>query len=136
MNYEEKAEEFLLKAGVKLRLIDLGTVKGFPGTKDTLEHEKYRISLRRDNKYYTTVFYGSHNDWQNNKKPTAYDVLASLVKYDVGTMADFVQDFCYEITDRKSFLETERAWKNCKKEYQTLVQMFTEEEFDELCEIN
>ena len=64
--------------------------------------------------------------------PTAYDVLACLQKYDIGTFEDFCSEFGYD-TDSRSALKTYEA---CKEEFTNLQTLFTDSEIELLQEIN
>ena len=63
--------------------------------------------------------------------PNAYDVLACLQKYDVGTFEDFCSEFGYDDDSRTA----ERIYFAVQKEYTELTRIFTEKQMEELCEI-
>lgn len=63
--------------------------------------------------------------------PNEYDVLACLEKYDVGTFEDFCSEFGYD-EDSKT---AERIYIAVIKEYKDLTRIFTEEQMEELSEI-
>lgn len=63
--------------------------------------------------------------------PTAYDVLACLQKYDVGTFEDFCGEFGYD-TDSKTAEKTYNAVVN---EYTNVCKLFTDTEIEQLQEI-
>lgn len=134
--YQEQAMRFLKESGTKMTIRRNGSVDGFPfDDKDTHPHNRYEVNLERNGMSYSFQFYGSYMDWKNDTDPNEYDVLACMTKYDVGTMADFVEEFGYRIVDRKSFNKVEKAWKACKDEYRNLALMFGDEWMDQLCEI-
>lgn len=67
--------------------------------------------------------------------PTEYDILACLTKYDVGSMDDFMDEFGYEIKctqDMTNFINTYNA---VVKEYNDIRRCFTEEQIEQMCEI-
>lgn len=80
--------------------------------------------------------------WQRSLKalkassvPTEYDILACLTKYDVGSMDDFMHEFGYEIKctqDMTNFINTYNA---VVKEYNDVRRCFTEEQIEQLWEI-
>ena len=136
-DYEKQAVDFLKNSGATMKIEYVGTVDGFPfDDNDTLPHRKYKVTIERDGETYKFPFYGSYRDWQKDEDPSEYDVLACLQKYDVGDMADFVDEFGYEIKDRKSFLRVEKIWKSCKAEYKALLRVFGYDLFEELREIS
>lgn len=63
--------------------------------------------------------------------PNEYDVLACLEKYDPGTFEDFCSEFGYD-EDSKT---AERIYIAVIKEYKDLTKIFTEEQMEELSEI-
>lgn len=68
-------------------------------------------------------------------RPTAYDILACLTKYDVGSMDDFMHEFGYEIKctqDMTNFINTYNA---VVKEYNDVRRCFTEEQIEAMWEI-
>lgn len=84
--------------------------------------DKMRVSMDRAEKKKTA-------------RPTAYDVLACIQKYDVGSMDDFFAEFGYEIKcvqDMTNFINTYNA---VVKEYNDVRRCFTEEQIDKLSEI-
>lgn len=65
------------------------------------------------------------------EKPTAYDVLAGLTKYDPGTFADFCSDYGYDVDSRKA----EKIYLAVQEEHVALRRMFTAEQMEQLQEI-
>lgn len=65
-------------------------------------------------------------------KPTVYDVLACMTKYDPGTFEDFCSNFGYDEDSRTA----ERIYFAVQKEYSQLSRLFTAEQMEELQEIN
>lgn len=128
--------DFLILTGTVIEFEFCGVVDGFPFDEtDSLPHNHFKITLIKGEKKYTFDFYDSYSNFRNGKSPSQYDVLASLEKYDVGDMADFVDEFGYVIKDRKSFLKVEKIWHACKSQYKELTNMYTPEEMDRLREI-
>ena len=66
------------------------------------------------------------------KKPTNYDILACLQKYEVGTFDDFCGDFGYDTDSRKA----EKIYDAVVKEYTDLCTLFSDAEIEEMKEIN
>lgn len=69
---------------------------------------------------------------QNEAKPTAYDVLACLTKYDCGSFDNFCLEYGYS-NDSIRALKTYLAYS---KEYEALCRIFNAEQMEELREIN
>lgn len=66
------------------------------------------------------------------KRPTEYDILACLTKYDPETLENFCANYGYD-EDSKT---AEKVYNACTKEYKDLLTIFTDEEMTELQEIN
>lgn len=65
-------------------------------------------------------------------KPSAYDVLACIVKYELAaTFEDFCGDFGYSIDSRRA----EETYRAAQDEYRRFVRFFTEEEAERLREV-
>ena len=135
--YEVQALDFLKKAEAQLHISRSGEVKGFPFDQhDTLWHYKYLITITRKGKQYRFTFYDSHNNWLNNKRPSKYDVLASVEKYEPYDFKYFVSEFGYEIYDEADEKRVRKIYEACDKQYQRLLDLFGEDLMQELQEIN
>lgn len=69
---------------------------------------------------------------KNFKKPTAYDVLACLTKYDPGTLENFCSEFGYDVDSKKA----ERTYMSVKEEWMNITRLYSESEMELLREIN
>ncbi len=63
--------------------------------------------------------------------PTAYDVLACLTKYDVGTLENFCGEFGYDLDSKKA----EKTYSAVKKEFADVQRLWTDSEIELLQEI-
>lgn len=68
--------------------------------------------------------------------PTEYDILSCLEKYEVGGMDDFMAEFGYEIKSVKDMTNFINTYNAVVKEYNDLCRIFTDEQMEELREIN
>lgn len=134
---EWEAKKFLSKAGAQCQITRIGEVNGFPfDDADSKMHYVYSVKLRREHKTYTFKFYDSADNYYKDERPTVYDVLACVEKYEpCDDVWDFAEEFGYEINDRKSFESVSHIHKECKKQYGKLLALFGEELMDELREI-
>ena len=66
------------------------------------------------------------------KIPDAYDILACMEKYDVGSFEDFCNEFGYDTDSRNA----EKIYNSVKEQYTKLQTLFNQEEIEELAEIN
>lgn len=131
MNYETMANDFLAKTETVFKVVSYqGKVEKWNDLVD-----KWNVKLVRNGETWRFPFYmGSGN---KGRKPTAYDVLASLTVYDVGTFEDFCSEFGYDVFDdygRRNY-KNYRLYKSVNTEYKHVLAMFGDV-IDELCEIN
>lgn len=66
------------------------------------------------------------------KAPTAYDVLACLTKADPGDYDNFCSEYGYDKDSRKAF----KTYKAVRKEWKNVERLFTDEQIQQLQEIN
>jgi hypothetical protein len=64
-------------------------------------------------------------------EPTCYNVFACLEKYDVGSFEDFCAEFGYDTDSKKA----EKTYHAVKEEYLNICILYTDEEIEELREI-
>lgn len=135
--YENQANEFLKKAETKMTISRTGEIHGFPfDENDALWHYKYHITLTRHHKQYRFMFYDSHYNWSNNKRPSRYDVLASVEKYDVPYgVIEFGREFGYEINDDDDYKRVKKIRDACEEQYDRLYDLFGKELMEDLREI-
>lgn len=128
-DYQKQANDFLVKTGVKFsaKLIDHDFY--FDGDKET--RDVYRITLSRGKMRRSFKFGQSINNSNGKTPPTAYDVLACLQKYEIGSFEDFCGDFGYDTDSRRA----EKTYKAVLKEYQMVCDIWTSDEIEELSEI-
>jgi len=67
---------------------------------------------------------------KNFEEPTAYDVLACLQKYDVGTFKEFCSDFGYD----NDSITAHKTYKAVCEEYKNVCSMWSESEVERLQE--
>lgn len=63
--------------------------------------------------------------------PTAYDVLACMQKYDVGSYEDFCSEFGYDTDSRTA----EKIYRAVVEEYKNLAMLYSDAELEEMAEI-
>ena len=73
---------------------------------------------------------------QRKTRPSAYDILACLEKYDVGTIDDFVREFGYEVRKWSDVRRIEDIYHAVVKQYHDLCRIFTPEQMEMLREID
>ena len=94
----------------------------------------FRITLKNKLHTYRFDFGQSINSSTGNggNKPTPYDVLTCLTKYEVGTFKNFCSDYGYDIDSRKAY----KTYKAVMKEWKNVELLFTPEQIELLQEIN
>lgn len=121
--YIKQAEKFASENGIKLTILSWDYKKHF--TSDNEKRFVFKCKLTRNKKSYTFDFGQSINEGSN--KPTMYDILACLTKYDVGTFEDFCSEFGYpqfdENTGRKD-KQTVKTYKAVCKEFEAVDRLF------------
>ena len=132
--YTKQTRDFLQKTGTQLKIKYFGTDKYFFDDKEV--RNIYRCVLKNKRGQYTFKFGDSITSTTKNIKPTEYDVLACMTKYDVGTFENFISDFGYSIDTKEDYNKVSKIYKAVRKEYNALCRLFTLEELEELAEIN
>lgn len=126
--YDDHAKRFLKNCGIRIT----GKYKGrYVPLWDKEPHSTWEIVLHRESpqkgerQAIFITFYQSHAD--KYKTPTAYDVLANLIKGDVGTFDDFCIMFGYDKYDETGKInQTAKRVYNCYvKEYKRVLAFFT-----------
>lgn len=137
-SYEKQANDFLAETQTTFSYVFKGSSNTHFGAGDMLRNI-FRCTLKNANYAYHFDFGGSNIDFAEGKKTiTAYDVLACLQKYEVGSFADFCSEFGYsqydELTygvDKKSL----RVYNAICKEYVNICKLFTPAQIEKLQEI-
>ena len=135
--YEIQALDFLKKAETKMTISRTGEVQGFPFGNDALWHYKYQVTLTRQGKQYRFMFYDSFAHWRDNKRPSRYDVLASVEKYELpGSLKEFAAEYGYEFDEDESYKRLKKIYNACRKQYERLLDLFGADLMQKLQEIN
>ena len=125
--YTEQANQFLAATNTKFSAKFHRYGKHFPN--DKRERYIFTCTFERGEKQFSLKF--GQSIMAGSKTPTAYDVLACLQKYDVGSFKDFCTSFGYEQTNIN-----ESVYKAVCKEFEKVSNFWTEEELEQLREIN
>ena len=99
---------------------------------DKQNRDIYKITISKGRRSYTFKFGQSLAKSGTGEAPTAYDVLACLQKYDVGSFEDFCWEFGYNVDSRQA----EKTYKAVCKEYEKLCTIFSDEEMELMRDIN
>ena len=129
--YEKQAIEFLRNAKATMEIKYKGKAIN-PDWKDDTERNYYSFEIRTQKGTMSGTFWDSIHNTQRNNKPTEYDILACLTKYDPGTFEEFCSDYGYDEDSRTA----EKIYIAVVREYKQLERIFTTEQLEELAEIN
>lgn len=158
IDYEKQAKDFLDKTRTEFKA-ELAE-HGLYFEDDAETRDIYRITLKRQGKKEYSFRFGQsiansglindkfktsnafkrsgrytpieESDFERKRKaPSAYDVLACLQKYDIGTFSDFCSEFGYDEDSRKA----EKIYFAVQKEYDSIRHLYSEEELKLMREI-
>ena len=133
-DYEREAKDFLFGCKAKM-IIKFQERQINPEWGDALPRNKYHFTITTPFGSMEGDFWDSLDNTQKGIKPTEYDSLACLEKYDVGTSDDFVSEFGYEVHSWSDVKQIENTYRAVKKEYQDLCRIFTPEQMERLRKI-
>lgn len=133
--YDKQAQAFLEKVGIVAVITYLDNNP--PAWDfDNHDHNHYSVTLRRkdgDKERFVFQFWDSITNSNSGEKPTAYDVLSCISSettiYD--GFAEFCSEFGYDQDSRKA----EQMWKVYNKTSRKLNKFFSEEELEDLRQI-
>lgn len=128
-DYQKQAEDFLKSTETKLTVNFKEYGPHFEDDKES--RDIYRITLRNKGHKFSFNFGQSINKTGTGEKPTAYDVLTCLTKYDPGDFHNFCYEFGYNEDSRKAF----KIYKAVIREWKNVELLFNEEQIEKLQEI-
>lgn len=133
-DYAENAKEFLDKVGAKITIRFKECGKHFADDKEN--RNRYRVTVTRNGKRWSYMFGDSILNTIKGIRPTAYDVLACVEKYDVGTFHDFCNEFGYDEYDDydRENAKAKRIYKAVCREAEKVNELFGDV-FEEFCEV-
>lgn len=132
--YQKQAKDFLESCNANMEITFVGTEIN-PNWDDARKRNKYIFAIKTPLGSMTDYFWDSEYNTNRDIKPTEYDILACLEKYDVGTIDDFVSEFGYEVHEWADVKRIENTYNAVIKEYQDLCRIFTPEQIEMLREV-
>ena len=127
MKYKKQAEDFCKKNNVKITFIgEVAFKKHFADEK----HERYvsKVRISRNGKSMIVNF--GHSLQRGSDRPTPYDILTCLQKYEVGSFEEFCREFGYS----DDSITALKIYKAVSKEYEGVIRVF-DDIIEELQEI-
>lgn len=159
--YTNQANGFLRKNKIECEIVYSHTGKHFDG--DTEARDIYNVTFKEGERQFSIVFGASINATRKRvlalgnslcdlngrflsatrrsrlleeSKPTAYNVLASLQKYEVGDLDDFLNEYGYEVKKAGDLRRLQKLFIAVYEEWDKVRRFFTSEELDALRDIN
>lgn len=133
--YIKQAKDFLAACNARMEINYIGK-ESHPNRGDSKLRNKYVFVIITPLGMMADYFYDSlRNTERNIRNVSEYDILACLVKYDVGTIDDFVSEFGYEVHKWDDVRRIENTYKAAVRQYRKLCEIFTPEQMEKLREI-
>ena len=133
-DYERKAKDFLFDCRAEMVIVYDGKELN-TNWEDTIPRNKYRFTITTPFGSMEGMFWDSLDNTRKGIKPTEYDILSCLEKYDVGTIDDFVSEFGYEVHKWSDVKRITNMYNAVVREYKDLCRIFTSEQMERLREI-
>lgn len=132
--YVKQAKDFLESCNATMKITHLGKEIN-ANWNDRCVRNTYRVTITTPNGTMWVKFWDSVNNTIKGIMPTEYDVLACLQTYDVGTFDDFINEFDYETEESTDMRRAKSIYKAVVKEYESVRRCFTEEQIEQMWEI-
>lgn len=84
----------------------------------------YRVKITRGGRSMSFIFHDSVYNAMDKKRPTDYDVLASLTKYDPCNLGLFISEYGIEIKSEDDYNRARRLYGAVKREYNGVMRLF------------
>lgn len=120
--YISTAKNFLKSCNAKMSITFKRYGKHFEDNKDF--RNIYTVRIDRNGKSFSFQFGDSVMNTRNHKRPTCYDVLACLQKYDVGTFEDFISEFGYTVDSYEDNKRITKLYRAVTREYEKVTRIF------------
>lgn len=123
--YEKMAKDFCKETNTKITITYKDMVQNpWNATDYTANwwHDVYRVRIDRNHKTYSFNFTASKHDTDNGTRPTKYDILACLTKYDPYDFENFCADYGYNNDSIKAY----KTYKAVRKEYNNVIRLFSD----------
>jgi len=134
-DYDKQAQVFLDKFGLKVtfNLMDCDN----PSWDKENSHNHYRITITRKDtpkQKLTFQWWDSIHNTEKNEQPTAYDALSTLAS-DSTEYSNSFEEFCGEMGYDTDSITASKTWKAYSKLASRINDFFTDEEMEDLREI-
>ncbi len=135
-NYEKQGSNFLKKHDVKMIVKFLKRNVYFQDDEKT--RDIFKITFKREGKQFSITFGQSiaESTGTGERPPSAYDILACIQKYDPDTFENFCSDFGYNDQPLSNYPKVKKIYNAVCKQWKQVSRFFTDNEIEELREIN
>lgn len=133
-SYEQQGIDFLLANKIEFSVTFIGHDTHFWHDKEERDRFKCVFTKRLYPIQTLTIKFGqsiASSTGNGGQRPSAYDVLSCLTKYDPGTFSNFCSDFGYDEDSKKA----EKVYQSVQKEWNQVSAFFTSTELEKLQEI-
>ena len=128
--YVKQAKDFLASCNATMKITFLGKDVNRMWGESQLRNT-YRATIRTPLGSMWVKFWDSYNNTSKGIKPTEYDILACLQKYDVGSLEDFISEYGYD----PEYHNVQQIYNAVCNEYGKVCRCFTEEQIEAMSEI-
>ena len=128
--YVKQAKEFLESCNATMKITFLGKDTNRMWGESILRNT-YRATIKTPFGSMWVKFWDSIHNTRKGNKPTEYDILACLQKYDVGSLDDFISEYGYD----PEIHNTKQIYNAVCNEYKKVCRCFTEEQIEQMWEI-
>ena len=132
--YVKQAKDFLASCNATMKITHLGKEVN-ENWNECKPRNTYRATITTPLGRMHIKFWDSIHNTMNGITPTEYDILACLQKYDVGTIDDFVSEFGYEVHEWADVKRIQKIYKAVVNEYKKICRCFTDEQIEQMQEI-
>lgn len=132
--YQKQAKDFLESCGATMTITYLNKSAN-KNWNETQLRNVYKVTIITPKGGMWVKFYDSIANTESGEKPTEYDILVCLQKYDVGSFEEFISEFGYEIDEFQDRQRAKNIWYAVRKEYEQVCRCFTEEQIEAMREI-
>ena len=132
--YEKQAQNFLDACNARMEITFVCRMKN-DKWHDQYARNRYEVAISTPKGTMMFPFWDSIINTQNNQRPSKYSILACLEKYDVGSVDDFFDEFCWEITCGSDVIKFLDTYNETVKQYRDICRIFTPEQMEMLREI-
>lgn len=127
IDYQKQGTDFLKDTNTKMIVKFLKHGKHFADEKET--RDIFKITLVRQGKRQYSFNFGqslAESTGKGKNKPSAYDVLACLTKYEVGSFENFASEFGYDEKKLSEYPRVLKIYKAVKNEYNNVNRLFND----------